>query len=183
MASGTGGAVGNMLVVEPEVVASPLKQEILRLNEENYYLKLEVIKLVSTLKGTSGPPGTAGTAVPAVPVGPEGPEGPESTTGGTAGRAPSDTRKRKLPPMDSDDSDTLSVRDSPFIATPNELECFSLIDIPPDTPHIPSGDFAKVRETPLGAIKLDFGTPHDCNDFMFIDSADVENAFGAFVAS
>lgn len=152
MTNGSAGVTGNMLIVEPEVVASPLKQEILRLNEENYYLKLEVIKLVSTLKGT--------------------------------GSSLGESKKRKLP-TESEDSDSISVRDSPYIATPNEIDCFSLIDIPPDTPLEDNpADFKKMRQLPLSStLQLDFPPSNDTNDFLFIDSNDVENTFNAFIAS
>jgi hypothetical protein len=33
------------------IIHNPIKKDILKINEENYYLKLEVIRLVSTLKG------------------------------------------------------------------------------------------------------------------------------------
>ncbi|KAH3666885.1 hypothetical protein OGAPHI_003335 [Ogataea philodendri] len=36
--------------LEASIVNNPLKQQILKINEENYYLKLEVIKLVADLK-------------------------------------------------------------------------------------------------------------------------------------
>ncbi|KAG7878044.1 hypothetical protein KL905_004517 [Ogataea polymorpha] len=36
--------------LEASIMNNPLKQQILKINEENYYLKLEVIKLVSDLK-------------------------------------------------------------------------------------------------------------------------------------
>ncbi|KAG7795315.1 hypothetical protein KL929_004082 [Ogataea haglerorum] len=38
------------LDLEASIMNNPLKQQILKINEENYYLKLEVIKLVSDLK-------------------------------------------------------------------------------------------------------------------------------------
>lgn len=39
-----------MIEIDCSVVHNPSKREILKINEENYYLKLEVIRLVSTLK-------------------------------------------------------------------------------------------------------------------------------------
>ncbi|GMF02211.1 unnamed protein product [Ambrosiozyma monospora] len=36
--------------LEESILKNPIKQEILKINEENYYLKLQVIKLVSDLK-------------------------------------------------------------------------------------------------------------------------------------
>lgn len=140
----------NMLVVDREVVASPLKQEILRLNEENYYLKLEVIKLVSTLKGT--------------PI---------------SGGGSDLSRKRKQPATESEPS----VKDSPFVATPDEMDCFSLIDIPPDTPQLAT-DFSRIRQLPLTpSSKIDYTSNNDTNDFLFIDSNDVENTFNTFISS
>ena len=40
-----------MIEVDCSIIHNPLKTEILKINEENYYLKLEVIRLVSNLKG------------------------------------------------------------------------------------------------------------------------------------
>lgn len=43
-------ATARMVEIDPEIVHNPIKQNILKINEENYYLKLEVIRLVSNLK-------------------------------------------------------------------------------------------------------------------------------------
>jgi hypothetical protein len=40
-----------MIEIDCSIIHNPLKKEILKINEENYYLKLEVIRLVSNLKG------------------------------------------------------------------------------------------------------------------------------------
>lgn len=39
-----------MIEVDCSIIHNPMKKEILKINEENYYLKLEVIRLVSNLK-------------------------------------------------------------------------------------------------------------------------------------
>lgn len=39
-----------MVEIDSEIIHNPIKQSILKINEENYYLKLEVIRLVSNLK-------------------------------------------------------------------------------------------------------------------------------------
>ncbi|GMF01131.1 unnamed protein product [[Candida] boidinii] len=43
-------ASNNKAQLDQSIIANPVKQAILKINEENYYLKLEVIKLVSDLK-------------------------------------------------------------------------------------------------------------------------------------
>lgn len=43
-------ATARMVEIDSEIVHNPVKQNILKINEENYYLKLEVIRLVSNLK-------------------------------------------------------------------------------------------------------------------------------------
>lgn len=39
-----------MVEIDSDLISNPIKQEILKINEENYYLKLEVIRIVSNLK-------------------------------------------------------------------------------------------------------------------------------------
>ncbi|TID17638.1 hypothetical protein CANINC_004004 [Pichia inconspicua] len=47
---GLNKTTARMVEIDSEIINNPIKQNILKINEENYYLKLEVIRLVSTLK-------------------------------------------------------------------------------------------------------------------------------------
>lgn len=153
---------GKVLAVEPAVVASPLKQEILRLNEENYYLKLEVIRLVSSLKQQQQQQ--------------QGPEQQDETQQGDGGRPHSAKRRRLVTPESDNDSDCFALMNIPaeLEAEPEtEPTLAALVD------H--DHDQGSLLDTGL-QLRLDLSTPepHAADDFLFLDNSDVDNAFAAF---